>query len=156
MNLLLCLMVMLLWAQSNGIHSRCKHPSKEHLKMRLARLAPDALLYINKQDIIPDVELKKCPRTINHTADLIQDRSISPWSYRINEDSNRYPEKITEAYCLCRGCISSHNKQTNSMVSEPFYKDVPILLKTTKCKKEKVIYKLRYIKIAQFCICRFH
>ncbi|CAH2292658.1 interleukin-17D-like [Pelobates cultripes] len=156
MKFLLLIIVMIPWTQSHGTHTRCKQPSHEHLKQRLIRLAPDALLYLNKQDITPDLELKNCPKSVNQTSDLIQDRSISPWSYRINEDLNRYPHKILEAYCLCKGCISSFNKPATSMVSEPFYKEIPVLIKTSKCKKEKVIFKLRYIKIAQFCICRFH
>lgn len=155
MIFLLFLVAMFSWAQSHGSHTRCKQPSQEHLEHRLRRLSFDDIPYLNKQDITPDITLKNCPMSVNHSSDLIQDRSISPWSYRINKDENRYPQKILEAYCLCKGCISPYNKQTTSMVSEPFYKEVPVLIKTSKCKREKLVYKLRRIKVAQFCICRF-
>uniref|UniRef100_A0A8C5WKM0 Uncharacterized protein n=1 Tax=Leptobrachium leishanense TaxID=445787 RepID=A0A8C5WKM0_9ANUR len=155
MNFLLFLVMMCL-AQSHGGHTKCKLPSQEHLKHRLLRMAPNALLYLDNQNITPDVTLKTCPLNVNQSSDRIQDRSISPWSYRYNEDPDRYPQKIPEAYCLCKGCVSLHNKQTTSMVSEPFFKEVMVLVKTSKCKREKVVYKHRSIKIAQFCICRFH
>ncbi|KAG8446295.1 hypothetical protein GDO86_013939 [Hymenochirus boettgeri] len=152
----LLLFLVVTWTCCEGNHVRCKDPSQHHLQMRLIRLAPEASLILLKDNTVTDVELKKCPKNMNHTSELPQDRSISPWSYRTNEDLNRYPQKITEAYCLCEGCISIHNKQQNSVVSVPFYKEVPILHKTPKCKRGRYIYKLRYIKIAQFCICRFH
>ncbi|XP_053549151.1 interleukin-17D [Bombina bombina] len=156
MRLLPLLVLALAWSLCLCNHIRCKDPSEENLRTKLLRLAPDAKLLLNTQDIIPDQERKKCPRNVNHTSELIQDRSISPWSYSINEDLNRYPQRIIEAYCLCKGCISTHNKQQNSVVSEPFYKKVHILMRSSKCKKGRFVYKLREIKIAQFCICRFN
>ncbi|XP_077315290.1 interleukin-25-like [Lithobates pipiens] len=152
MKLLLALIFILMYMECEGKQNhRCKNPSEELLRNKLERLAPDSLLLI-RQDNVPDITIKKCPSSINISSELMQDRSISPWSYRINEDLNRYPPIIVEAYCLCKGCVSS---KANSMVSVPFYKEVPILYKTSKCKKSRFVYKLRHIRIAQFCICRF-
>ncbi|XP_075428035.1 interleukin-17D-like [Ascaphus truei] len=156
MELLTVILLGLTLTQCLGEHVRCKDPSEEHQRLKLSRVAPDAHMLLNKEDIVPDVTLKKCPQNVNHSSELIQDRSISPWSYRVNEDPNRYPRRLTEAYCLCKGCISTHNKEHNSVVSEPFYKEVPVLQKASKCKKGRHVYKLRYVKVAQFCICRFH
>ncbi|KAM4692454.1 interleukin-17D-like [Rhinophrynus dorsalis] len=156
MKVLLSLILVLTWIHCQGHRIQCKDPSERYLRMKLSRVAPDAFLNLIKEDITPDVELKKCPVSVNHTSELIQDRSISPWSYRINEDLKRYPQEIIEAYCLCEGCISSHNKGKNSLISVPFYKDVLVLHKTNKCKKGKYVYKQRYIKVAQFCICQFN
>nr|DBA27721.1 TPA: hypothetical protein GDO54_008186 [Pyxicephalus adspersus] len=152
MKLLLALIFILMYMECQGHRShRCKDPSEEHMRTKLLRLAPDALIYTSP-DVVADIKMKKCPSSINVSSELMQDRSISPWSYRINEDLNRYPQRIVEAYCLCKGCVLS---KTNSMVSVPFYKEVPVLYKSSKCKKSRFIYKLRHIRIAQFCICRF-
>ncbi|XP_018410857.1 PREDICTED: interleukin-17D-like [Nanorana parkeri] len=152
MKLLLALICILMYMECQGQrHHRCKDPSEEHLRTKLLRQAPDSLL-LTRQDNPPDIKMKKCPSSINVSSELMQDRSISPWSYRINENVDRYPPKIVEAYCLCRGCVSS---KANSMISVPFYKEVPVLYKTSKCKKSRFIYKLRNIRVAQFCICRF-
>ncbi|KAE8576627.1 hypothetical protein XENTR_v10004265 [Xenopus tropicalis] len=156
MKLLLSLLLALCWASCQGNQIKCKDPSEEYLKNKLFRHAPDAQILLFKPDISPDQELRTCPKSVNHSSTLIQERSISPWSYRINENVNRYPKQILEAYCLCKGCISSHNKGQTTVVSVPFDKEVPVLHKTPKCKKGRFVYKLRFIRIAQLCICRFH
>ncbi|XP_073411494.1 interleukin-17D-like [Dendrobates tinctorius] len=151
-KLMLDLILLLSFMMCQGQHTRCKDPSEEHLRQKLHRLSPDSLL-LSKSDHLSEAKMKKCPTSVNTSSELIQDRSISPWSYRINKDLNRYPQKIVEAYCLCKGCVTS---KESSMVSEPFYKEVGVLYKSLKCKKSRYVYKLRYIRIAQFCICRFH
>ncbi|XP_063819652.1 interleukin-17D-like isoform X2 [Pseudophryne corroboree] len=152
MKLLLPFVLILSCTQCQGNRMKCKDPSEEHLRQKLLRHYP-AYPFDIMQDSIIDMKKKKCPTSINGTSELKQDRSISPWSFRINEDVNRYPQKIPEAYCLCRGCVTS---KESSMVSEPFYKLVPVMHKTSKCKKGRFVYKVQYIKIAHFCVCRFH
>ncbi|OCT60616.1 interleukin-17D [Xenopus laevis] len=156
MKLLLSLLLVLTWAYCQGSQMKCKDPSEEYLKNKLFRQAPDAQILLFKPDITPDQDIRKCPKSVNHSSNLIQERSISPWSYRIKENLNRYPRHILEAYCLCKGCISSPNKEQTSVVSVPFHKEVPVLHKTLKCKRGRFVYKLRFIRIAQLCICRFH
>ncbi|XP_068118789.1 interleukin-17D-like [Hyperolius riggenbachi] len=152
MKVLLALMFILMYAEcQRHRHQKCKDPTEESLRNKLLRLTPDSLL-LGEPEHVPDITMKRCPLSINTSSELIQDRSISPWSYRINEDLNRYPQMIVEAYCLCKGCVSS---KSNHMVSEHFFKEVPVLYKSSKCKKSRYIYKLRYIPIAQFCVCRF-
>ncbi|KAG9473856.1 interleukin-17D-like [Eleutherodactylus coqui] len=152
-KLMLSIILILSFPLCQGKRSmNCKDPTEEHLRQKLERLSTDYLLPSNS-DQIPDAKMKKCPTSVNTSSELIQDRSISPWSYRINEDMNRYPRQIVEAYCLCKGCVTS---KESSMVSEPFYREVPVLQKTKKCKKSRFIYKQKHIKIAEFCICRFH
>ncbi|KAM3924031.1 interleukin-17D-like [Leptodactylus fuscus] len=151
-KLMLPVVLILSFMLCQGQRTRCKDPSEEHLRQKLYRILPESAFLINTEHI-PDEKMKKCPKIVNTSSELIQDRSISPWSYRISEDMNRYPREIVEAYCLCKGCVTSKESR---MVSEPFYRDVPVLYKSSKCKKSRYIYKLRYIKVAQFCICRFH
>lgn len=151
-KLILPVVLILSFTMCQGQRMRCKDPNEEHLRQKLYRLSPESL-FLSKSDNIPDLKMKKCPTSVNTSSEMMQDRSISPWSYRINEDMNRYPREIVEAYCLCRGCVTS---KESPMVSEPFYKEVPVLYKSSKCKKSRYVYKLRYIRIAQFCICRFH
>ncbi|XP_069808268.1 interleukin-17D-like [Dendropsophus ebraccatus] len=151
-KLMLPVVLILSFTICQGQRVRCKDPSEEHLRQKLHRLSPDSLLLSNSE-YIPDIKKKKCPSSVNISSELMQDRSISPWSYSINEDMNRYPREIVEAYCLCKGCVTS---KESSMVSEPFYKEVAVLYKSSKCKKSRYVYKLRFIRVAQFCICRFH
>ncbi|KAG8565263.1 hypothetical protein GDO81_012773 [Engystomops pustulosus] len=151
-KLMFPIVLILSFTLCQGHRSRCKHPSEDNLRQKLYRILPDPYL-LDRSEHIPDVKMKKCPTSVNTSSELIQDRSISPWSYRINEDLNRYPRQIVEAYCLCKGCVTS---KESSMVSEPFHKDIPVLYKSSKCKKSRYVYKLRYIKVAHFCICRFH
>ncbi|MGH0115158.1 UNVERIFIED_CONTAM: hypothetical protein FKN15_070678 [Acipenser sinensis] len=35
-----------------------------------------------------------------------EERSISPWTYTLNIDEDRYPKVLAFAECLCAGCIS--------------------------------------------------
>ncbi|XP_029467952.1 interleukin-17D-like [Rhinatrema bivittatum] len=136
-----------------GKHAPCRDPSEEDLEAQIGRLAAGYYSLVEKLNIIPDKELKKCPRALNQTSDLIQDRSTSPWSYRVNEDLERYPQRIIEAYCLCKGCFTIPTKEDKSLISEPFFMDVPVLQKTRKCRKGHYVYRLKNVKIAQFCNC---
>ncbi|XP_030067808.1 interleukin-17D [Microcaecilia unicolor] len=136
-----------------GKHTPCQDPSEENLEAQIGRLAPAYHLLVEKENITPDRELKKCPNALNQTSDLIQDTSISPWSFRVNEDPERYPRKITEAYCLCKGCFMTPNEEDKSLISEPFLMRVPVLQKTRRCVHGHYKYRLTYVKVAQFCNC---
>nr|XP_033818693.1 interleukin-17B-like isoform X2 [Geotrypetes seraphini] len=136
-----------------GRHTPCRDPSEEDLEAQIGHRVPAYHLLIEKENITPDRELKKCPNALNQTSDLIQDTSISPWSFRVNEDPERYPRKIIEAYCLCKGCFTAPTEQDKSLISEPFLMSVPVLQKTRRCVKGHYKYRLRYVKIAQFCNC---
>lgn len=129
----------------------CKEPSHKKLHEQLYKLAPhyrDLLL----KDVIPDKKLKKCPKTINETSSAIQDISISPWSYRVNKDSSRFPAEITEAYCLCKNCLISEGSD-QLLISEKFEDPIPVLRRTRKCRNGHFVYKLDTIKVPKFCVC---
>ncbi|XP_041045615.1 interleukin-17C-like [Carcharodon carcharias] len=83
----------------------------------------------------------------------IEDRSFSPWGYRINEDPKRIPESIPEAVCLCHGCISfSKMKHTLDYTSVPVTTTMQVYYRTS-CGKHKFRYETKWIDIAVACTC---
>ncbi|XP_067887103.1 interleukin-17C-like [Heterodontus francisci] len=83
----------------------------------------------------------------------IEDRSLSPWRYRINKDHKRIPESIPEAVCLCRGCISfSKMKHTLDYTSVPVTTNMQVYYRTS-CGEHKIRYETKWIEIAVACTC---
>ncbi|CAJ0951798.1 unnamed protein product [Ranitomeya imitator] len=60
-------------------------------------------------------------------ADSVRSRSISPWEYSSNVDSNRLPVVINEARCLHRGCLDPEGHVDLSMNSVPIRQEVLVL-----------------------------
>uniref|UniRef100_F6UBT5 Interleukin 17C n=1 Tax=Monodelphis domestica TaxID=13616 RepID=F6UBT5_MONDO len=57
----------------------------------------------------------QCPiLQFEDTHEEVQQRSLSPWRYRIDMDENRYPQKLAFAECLCKGCIHMKSGQETS------------------------------------------
>ncbi|XP_039592313.1 interleukin-17C-like isoform X1 [Polypterus senegalus] len=83
----------------------------------------------------------------------IENRSLSPWGYRINRQAGRFPETIMEAHCLCPGCLDL-KRQTFTMD----YVSVPITRKESvyyieQCKNGKFRYNQAWIEVAVGCTC---
>uniref|UniRef100_A0A8K9X8M5 Interleukin-17C n=2 Tax=Oncorhynchus mykiss TaxID=8022 RepID=A0A8K9X8M5_ONCMY len=75
---------------------------------------------------------QSCPSFKLHTASLssvqYNNRSLSPWRYRIDEREDRIPAKILVAECLYEGCIvNKHEDKT--------YNSVPVLATITVLQK---------------------
>ncbi|XP_039268311.2 interleukin-17B-like [Styela clava] len=67
-------------------------------------------------------------------------RSISPWDYCSHYDETRFPQVITEASCLCKGCIDLNTGlHTWNGVSKP----IPVVV--------SVIYRKSYIPSFDKC-----
>ncbi|XP_038557852.1 interleukin-17C-like [Micropterus salmoides] len=80
-------------------------------------------------------------------------RSLSPWTYSLDQDLDRIPHEIVVAKCLCRGCIINH-REDNDYNSVPVYALVKVL-KKIQCSGEPKKYAVKhyYMKVAVACVC---
>uniref|UniRef100_A0A3Q2XWI3 Interleukin 17c n=1 Tax=Hippocampus comes TaxID=109280 RepID=A0A3Q2XWI3_HIPCM len=80
-------------------------------------------------------------------------RSLSPWTYRLYRDDRMFPHEIVVAECLCQGCIINQREEQN-------YNSVPVfaplmVLRKDQCPSDpnKYILKKVLIKIPVACTC---
>ncbi|XP_050167599.1 interleukin-17C [Myiozetetes cayanensis] len=85
------------------------------------------------------------------------ERSISPWRYRIDEDENRYPRKLAFAECLCSGCVDvKTGRETTSLNSVTIHQTM-MVLRRKPCPHPAglglVTFEVDYIKVPVGCTC---
>ncbi|XP_071612581.1 interleukin-17C [Heliangelus exortis] len=85
------------------------------------------------------------------------ERSISPWRYRIDEDENRYPRKLAFAECLCSGCVDvKTGRETTSLNSVAIHQTM-MVLRRKPCPRTSgtglVTFEVDYIKVPVGCTC---
>uniref|UniRef100_A0A8C0GBA9 Interleukin 17C n=1 Tax=Chelonoidis abingdonii TaxID=106734 RepID=A0A8C0GBA9_CHEAB len=85
------------------------------------------------------------------------ERSLSPWRYRIDEDENRYPQKLAFAECLCAGCIDvKTGQETSSLNSVPMHQTM-MVLRRKPCPHDAspgtFAFEVDYIKVPVGCTC---
>nr|QPF77364.1 interleukin-17A/F1alpha [Quasipaa spinosa] len=54
-------------------------------------------------------------------------RSLSPWSYRMDEDHNRFPSVIPQAVCQHQWCLDAEGNVNNGMMSVPIQQEILVL-----------------------------
>ncbi|XP_074867902.1 interleukin-17C-like [Carettochelys insculpta] len=141
--------------QTLGAHLPCREPSDAELEAMLShQLAPGLSILAPLEGVWPDRDLKPCPVNVSQTSPHLRDMSTSPWSYRVNEDPQRYPRQLLEAYCLCEGCLVDR-QEDRSGLSKPFLQEVLVLQKSGLCKGGRYVYQPHRLQVAQFCICIF-
>uniref|UniRef100_A0A3B4A9T3 Interleukin 17c n=1 Tax=Periophthalmus magnuspinnatus TaxID=409849 RepID=A0A3B4A9T3_9GOBI len=86
-------------------------------------------------------------------------RALSPWTYRLNRDERRFPRDISEARCLCSGCIL-HRAHEDRPHEEHGYNSVPVythmlVLSKTPCAGQPNKYRLtkRMLRVPVACTC---
>uniref|UniRef100_UPI00398E4F38 interleukin-17C-like n=1 Tax=Pristiophorus japonicus TaxID=55135 RepID=UPI00398E4F38 len=134
--------------------SDCRDEIPLHmLKKRISITYPSSVLKeLGRHDQYKD---HRCPAWSPEllASSHIEDRSISPWTYRFNKDPKRIPESIPEAVCLCRGCINfSKMKHTLDCTSVPVTTTMQVYYRTS-CGKHKFRYETKWIEIAVACTC---
>ncbi|XP_043837133.1 interleukin-17C [Dromiciops gliroides] len=90
-----------------------------------------------------------------------QQRSLSPWSYRIDTDENRYPQKLAFAECLCKGCINMKSgRETSSFNSILLHQRVMVLRRRPCALKGDAqvtpgafTFHIEYINVPVGCTC---
>ncbi|NXG37262.1 IL17C protein, partial [Dromaius novaehollandiae] len=85
------------------------------------------------------------------------ERSISPWRYRIDEDENRYPRKLAFAECLCRGCVDvKTGRETTSLNSVAIHQTM-MVLRRKPCPHPAspglFTFEVDYIRVPVGCTC---
>ncbi|NXI34084.1 IL17C protein, partial [Galbula dea] len=85
------------------------------------------------------------------------ERSISPWSYRIDEDENRHPRKLAFAECLCSGCVDvKTGRETTSLNSVAIHQNM-MVLRRKPCPRPSghglVTFEVDYIRVPVGCTC---
>uniref|UniRef100_UPI00398F3852 interleukin-17A-like n=1 Tax=Pristiophorus japonicus TaxID=55135 RepID=UPI00398F3852 len=143
-----CLVLLSKVSPSNGARKHCAEPSQKQLSRKLDHLVPISAV-TSAQHLRPGKVFKASHR---HTSQ-IGERSTSPWAYRVNEDEARYPRRLMEAYCLHTGCLGPDGHLDDTVMSVPYYTNVLVLRRSSKCKHKTHIYKLTEEKIPVFCVC---
>ncbi|KAG9463611.1 interleukin-17C [Eleutherodactylus coqui] len=85
----------------------------------------------------------------------LNERSISPWTYRIDNDESRYPQKLAFAHCLCDHCISSESGRETSSLNSVLVKQTMLILRKRSCPYEATLstFMLEYISVPVACTC---
>ncbi|XP_043545356.1 interleukin-17C-like [Chiloscyllium plagiosum] len=137
-----------------GLPTNCRDEIPLHLlKKRISITHPSSILTVLERH--DQKKNHSCPAWSPEllASSHIEDRSFSPWSYRINEDPKRIPATIPEAVCLCRGCISfSKMKHTLDYISVPVTTTMQVYYHTS-CGGHKFQYETKWIEIAVACTC---
>ncbi|XP_069595482.1 interleukin-17C [Ranitomeya imitator] len=83
------------------------------------------------------------------------ERSISPWTYRIDTDESRYPQKLAFAQCLCNYCISSESGIETSALNSVSVKQTMLVLRKKSCPHDAALstFALEYISVPVACTC---
>uniref|UniRef100_A0A8D2LEV5 Interleukin-17C n=1 Tax=Varanus komodoensis TaxID=61221 RepID=A0A8D2LEV5_VARKO len=87
----------------------------------------------------------------------VNERSISPWRYRIDEDENRYPRKLAFAECLCEGCVDvKTGRETTSLNSVPIIQSM-MVLQRKPCQHNGeaagFTFEVQYLDVPVACAC---
>ncbi|KAM3932672.1 interleukin-17A-like [Leptodactylus fuscus] len=88
---------------------------------------------------------------INVAQDNVRLRSLSPWSYRLDEDENRHPRVIAEAICSHDWCLDSDGKKDLSKHSVPITQNMLVLRReVTNCQQS---FRLEQQQVTVGCTC---
>lgn len=82
-------------------------------------------------------------------------RSISPWTYRIDVDENRFPQKLAFAKCLCNHCISTYTGKETSALNSVLITQSMLVLRKETCPedKSKYTFRIEYLSVPVACTC---
>ncbi|XP_053550949.1 interleukin-17C-like [Bombina bombina] len=99
-----------------------------------------------------------CPNLdITHPikSELLHERSISPWTLRIDYDEDRFPQELAFAECSCKGCISSKTgKEDFNLTSVLVYQKMMVLRRKPCPDNSKTyIFELNYEDVPVACTC---
>ncbi|NXD13748.1 IL17C protein, partial [Nothocercus nigrocapillus] len=85
------------------------------------------------------------------------ERSISPWRYRIDEDEDRYPRKLAFAECLCRGCVDVKTGRETAALNSVAIHQTMMVLRRKPCPGPGghglFTLEVDYIRVAVGCTC---
>ncbi|XP_038652385.1 interleukin-17F-like, partial [Scyliorhinus canicula] len=88
-------------------------------------------------------------RTLNGA---FNNRSLSPWIYKVDFDSNRYPETILKAECVSSHCPTCKGLQ-NANLNTRLVRQEMIVLKRIKETDRKVTFQAEKMMVPVACVC---
>ncbi|CAN2390006.1 interleukin-17C, partial [Pristimantis euphronides] len=97
-----------------------------------------------------------CPQfTTLQRGEGMNERSISPWNYRIDTDENRYPQKLAFAQCLCNHCIGYKSGKEEANLNSVLVQQTMLVLRKKTCPHNSTLstFMLEYIKVPVACTC---
>ncbi|KAM4017371.1 interleukin-17C [Anomaloglossus baeobatrachus] len=97
-----------------------------------------------------------CPKLEKlKTGTSLNERSISPWTYRIDTDESRYPQKLAFAQCLCNYCINSESGAETKSLNSVLVKQTMLVLRKKSCPHDSALstFSLEYISVPVACTC---
>ncbi|NXG77204.1 IL17F protein, partial [Baryphthengus martii] len=124
---LLLVLVLALTVRSSP-HGRVVNPRTRKLSGS-ERFSEDCL---NQKDLqFPTmVNVDTRIRNSDHAFRMVHDvrnRSLAPWDYRFDEDSNRFPPVIAVAQCRLSGCVNPLGQEDHSLNSVPIQQEILVL-----------------------------
>ncbi|XP_070766618.1 interleukin-17C-like [Enoplosus armatus] len=105
------------------------------------------------KNLVPVRGPRTCAQTAKEIHGDLNNRSLSPWTYSLNRDVDRFPHEIAFAECLCQGCIINQHEEL-SFNSVPLFAPLMVLRKT-RCPRDpnKYVVKKDFIKVPVACTC---
>eukprot|EP00062_Callorhinchus_milii_P021752 gi/632978796/ref/XP_007906115.1/ PREDICTED: interleukin-17C [Callorhinchus milii] len=96
-----------------------------------------------------------CPKLLQPGSSDPSHRSISPWTYRIDYDENRFPEKLAFAECLCKGCINTASGLEEHHLNSVLLEQTMMVLRRRPCPHDPHLYsfQMHYIRVPVGCTC---
>lgn len=169
----------LLWLSAGQVHGRSRRHQHHHCfsqeqlqagelpthfvsrHMDWDRHAPVQLVRLleHEGDQRRKRQVQGCPNLQLQTAlhSEPHERSLSPWKYRIDEDENRYPQKLAFAECLCSGCIDSKTGRETSALNSVLMHQTMMVLRRKPCPHSAnpgtFAFDVDYIKVPVGCTC---
>uniref|UniRef100_A0A7M4E0W2 Interleukin-17F-like n=1 Tax=Crocodylus porosus TaxID=8502 RepID=A0A7M4E0W2_CROPO len=91
------------------------------------------------------------PNPATEVASDVNNRSLSPWDYSIDEDHNRFPQRISVAQCRSLTCVSSTGQEDFSLNSVPIQQEILVLRREQgECSSS---YRLEKKLVTVGCTC---
>ncbi|XDV41558.1 hypothetical protein PO909_010412, partial [Leuciscus waleckii] len=87
------------------------------------------------------------------SASLSPSRSLSPWTYESSFDDSRIPQKISEAKCEKKGCITEDGEEDLGLESKPIYYQINVLRRVKGKNATQYALKLESIIVSLGCTC---
>ncbi|XP_028931634.1 interleukin-17C-like [Ornithorhynchus anatinus] len=97
----------------------------------------------------------KCHNSLPPSPSSYNLRSTSPWTYRINVDEDRYPQKLAFAECLCSGCIDLWSNRETLRMNSVLLEQSVLVLRRKPCPANPRLtsYELDHIMVPVGCTC---
>ncbi|XP_041063816.1 interleukin-17F-like [Carcharodon carcharias] len=81
-----------------------------------------------------------------------RNRSLSPWNYKEDVDSDRCPSTIFKAECVSTHCLNSRGFEDPGLNTHLVHQEM-IVLKRKKGPDHKIIYRAEKMMVPVACVC---